>query len=234
MTLVPRLEDKNVIGTKWVLRNKLDENGEITRNKARLVYKGYAQEEGLDYGEIFSPVARMEGVRTLLAYATYEGFKVYQIDVKSTFLNGILEDEVYIEKPKFFVDENKRDKVCKLHKSLYRLKQAPRAWYEILHKYLVKMGFKRIDDNSNMYIKSKEGKEILISEIFVDDIIFGGKEALSKDFADKMKHEFEMSMFGENICDPIKVYQRDTQDIWSRGFQTYPHTNGNRTQAILE
>ena len=86
----------NVIGTKWVFRNKINENGEITRNKARLVCKGYAQEEGLDYGEKFSPIARMEGVRTLLTYTAYKGFKVCQMDVKSSFLNGILEEEVYI------------------------------------------------------------------------------------------------------------------------------------------
>ena len=92
-TLVPRPVDKNVIGTKWVFRNKLDENGEITRNKGRLVYKGYAQEEGLDYGETFVAIARMEGVRTLLAYAAYKSFEVYQMDVKSTFLNGILEEK---------------------------------------------------------------------------------------------------------------------------------------------
>ena len=91
----------------------------------------------------------------------------------------------------------KRDKVCKLHKALYGLKQDPRAWYERLHKYLVKIGFERTDDNNNMYIKLEEGKDILILEIFVDDIIFGGKDALRKDFSDKMKHEFEMSMFGE-------------------------------------
>ena len=100
-----------MIGTKWVFRNKLDENGEITRNKARLVCKGYAQEEGLDYGETFALVARMEGVRTLLAYAAYKGFKVYQMDVKSTFLNGILEEEVYIEQLEGFVDENNKEKV---------------------------------------------------------------------------------------------------------------------------
>ena len=100
-----------MIGTKWVFRNKLDENGEITRNKARLVCKGYAQEEGLDYGETFTHVTRMEGVRTLLAYAAYKGFKVYQMDVKSTFLNGILEEEVYIEQPEGFVDEKNKDTV---------------------------------------------------------------------------------------------------------------------------
>ena len=86
-----------MIGTKWVFRNKLDENGEITRNKVRLVCKRYAQEEGIDYGETFYLVARLEGVRTLLANATYKGFKFYQMDVKSAFLNGVLEEEVYIE-----------------------------------------------------------------------------------------------------------------------------------------
>ena len=96
-TLVPKSKDKNVIGTKWVYRNKLDENSEVTKNKERLVCKGYAQEEGIDYGEKISPTARLSGVRTLLAYSTYKGFKVYQMDVKSTFLNGILEEEVYIE-----------------------------------------------------------------------------------------------------------------------------------------
>ena len=119
------------------------------------------------------------------------------MDVKSTFLNGILEEEIYIEQPEGFFDENNKDKVCKLHKALYRLKQAPRAWYKRLQKYLVQIGFERTNDNNNMYIKSEEGKDILISKIFVDDIIFVGKEVLSKDFADKMKHEFEMSMFGE-------------------------------------
>ena len=97
MNLSSKTSDKNVIGTKWVFRNKLDENGAITRKKARLVCKGYAQEEGINYGRKFSPIARMEGVRTLLAYVSYKGFKVYQMDVKSAFLNGILEEEVYIE-----------------------------------------------------------------------------------------------------------------------------------------
>ena len=183
--------------TNWVFRKKIDENGEITRNKERLVCKGYAQEEGLDYGKTFAAVAKMERVRTLLAYLAYKGFKVYQMDVKSTFLNGILEEEVYIEQPEGFFDEKNKDKVCKLHKALYGLKQAPRAWYERLHKYLVQIGFERAGDNINMYIKLEKGKDILISEIFMDDTIFGGKEELSKDFVDKMKHEFEISMFGE-------------------------------------
>lgn len=91
-----RTDHKNVIGTKQVFRNKLNEEGEVVRNKARLACKGYAQEEGEDYGETFAPVARLEGVRMLLAFATFKGFKVYQMDVKSIFLNGILEEEMYI------------------------------------------------------------------------------------------------------------------------------------------
>ena len=120
-TVVPRPKDKNVINTKWVFKDKLNEDGHVSRNKARLVCKGYSQEEGIDYGETFSPITRLEGVRTLLAYATHKGFKVYQMDVKSAFLNGILYEEVYIEQPKGFVDPNKRDMVCKLHKALYGL-----------------------------------------------------------------------------------------------------------------
>ena len=100
-----------------VFRNKLNEKGELTRNKARLVCKGYAQEEEIDYGETFSPVARMEGVRILLAYATYKGFKVYQMDVKFAFLNGILEEEVYIEQLEGFADEKNENMVCKLYKA---------------------------------------------------------------------------------------------------------------------
>ena len=145
-----------------MFRNKLDENGEITRNKKRLDYKGYAQEEVLDYGETFAPAARMEGVRTLLAYVAYKGFKVYQMDVKSAFLNGILEEEVYIEQPEGFVDKNNKDKVYKLHKALYGLKKAPRAWYERLHTYLVQIGLERTNNNNSMYIKSEKGKDILI------------------------------------------------------------------------
>ena len=109
-TLIPRTKDKIIIGTKWVFRNKLNEDGKVSRNKARLVFKGYSQEEGIDFGETFSLVARLEGVITLLAYIAHKGFKVYQIDVKSTFLNGILDEEVYIEQPKGFVGSRKRFK----------------------------------------------------------------------------------------------------------------------------
>lgn len=195
-SLVPRPEHKNVIGTKWVFRNKLNEDGTVIRNKARLVCKGHAQEEGEDYGETFAPVARLEGVRMLLAYAIFKRFKVYQMHVKSAFLNGVLEEELYIEQLDGFTLFEDSDMVCRLHKALYGLKQAPRAWYERLHSHLVKIGFERTSEDSNIYLKSEED-QILICEVFVDDIIFGGDDKMIHEFADEMKKEFEMSLIGE-------------------------------------
>jgi len=124
---IPRdLSVENIIGCKWVFRNKLDESGVITRNKARLVAKGYNQEEGIDYGETFALVARLEVVRLLLAFACLSGFKLFQMDVKSAFLNGIINDEVYVEQPPDVEDHQHPNHVYKLKKTLYGLKQAPR------------------------------------------------------------------------------------------------------------
>jgi hypothetical protein len=125
-----------VIDTKWVFRNKLNEDGQVTRNKARLLYKGYAQIEGINFEETFAPAARMEEIWLLLAYACSKNVKVYHMDVKSTFLNGELEEEVYIEKLEGFQLSENTYYVCKLKKSLYGLKQAPRAWYSRMDKYL--------------------------------------------------------------------------------------------------
>jgi hypothetical protein len=124
---VPRPKNKNVIGTKWVYKNKMNENGQVIRNKAILVCKGYAQVEGVNYKETFAPVARLEAIRMFLAFSSYRKFKVYQMDVKSTFINGNLEEEVYIEQPEGFQLTNKGDYVCKLKKTLYGLKQTTRA-----------------------------------------------------------------------------------------------------------
>jgi hypothetical protein len=121
--LVPR-PNQNVVGTKWVFHNKQDEHGVMTRNKARLVAKGYSQVKGLDFGETYAPVARLESIRILLAYATHHGFKLYQMDVKSAFLNGPIKEEVYVEQPPGFEDSEYPNHVYKLSKALYGLKQA--------------------------------------------------------------------------------------------------------------
>jgi hypothetical protein len=123
-SLVPRPK-QNIVETKWVFRNKQDEHGVVTRIKARLVAKGYAQVAGLDFEETFAPVARLESIHILLAYAAHHSFKLFQMDVKSAFLNGPIKEEVYVEQPPGFEDDRYPDHVYKLSKALYGLKQAP-------------------------------------------------------------------------------------------------------------
>jgi hypothetical protein len=115
----------NVIGTKWVFKNKQGEDGEVVRNKPGLVAQGYSQVEGLDFGETFAPVARLEAIRILLAFAVSKGFKLYQMDMKSAFLNAVIQEEVYVRHPLGFESPKYPDRVYKLSKTLYRLKQAP-------------------------------------------------------------------------------------------------------------
>jgi len=195
--LVSRPKYKNVIGIKWIFKNKLNENGEVIRNKARLVYKGYAQQEGIDFEETFAPVARLEAIRMFLALSSFQKFKVFQMDVKSSFLNGDLEEEVYIEQPDGFILGNDPNLLCRLKKALYGLKQAPRAWYYRLDKYLHQQGFSKGSADSNIYIKIENDK-LLILVVYVDDIIFGNnEEAMSQSFSLMMQKEFEMSLLGE-------------------------------------
>jgi hypothetical protein len=134
--LVERAIDYNVIGTKWVFKNKQDQDDIIVRNKARLIAQGYTQVEGLDCDETYAPVARLEAIRILLAYACAHNIKLYQMDVKSVFLNGIINELVFIEQPPRFEDDKKPNHVYKLKKALYGLKQARRAWYERLRDFL--------------------------------------------------------------------------------------------------
>jgi hypothetical protein len=195
--MVQRPEGKNVIGSKWIFKNKLNEQGQVIRNKERLVCKGYAQIEGMDFGETFAPVEILEAIRMFLAYACHKRFKVYQMDVKSAFLNGNLSEEVYMEQQEGFKLSDKPDLVCKLKKDLYGLKQASRAWYHMLDTYLKDKGFKRGTTDNNLYIKT-EDNNLLIVLVYVDDIIFGcNKDSLVQWFASSMESEFEMSMIGE-------------------------------------
>ncbi|GJV09682.1 retrovirus-related pol polyprotein from transposon TNT 1-94 [Tanacetum coccineum] len=141
---ISTIEPKNVNGalkderTKWVYRNKLDENGVVSRNKVRLVAKGYNQQKGIDYDETYAPVARLESIRILLAYACALDFKLFQMNVKSAFLNGFINEEVYVAQPSGFIDFEKPNHVYKLKKALYGLKQAPKAWYDRLKAFLIK------------------------------------------------------------------------------------------------
>ncbi|GJQ92411.1 putative ribonuclease H-like domain-containing protein [Tanacetum coccineum] len=138
---------------KKVFRNKKDERGIVIRNKARLVAQGYTQEEGIDYDEVFAPVARIEAIRLFLAYASFKDFMVYQMDVKSAFLYGKIEEEVYVCQPPGFEDPDFPDRVYKVEKALYGLHQAPRAWYETLSTYLLDNGFQRGKIDKTLFIK---------------------------------------------------------------------------------
>ncbi|WVZ64335.1 hypothetical protein U9M48_013870, partial [Paspalum notatum var. saurae] len=190
-------KDKNIIGTKWVFRNKQDEHGVVVRNKARLVAKGFAQVEGLDFGETFAPVARLEAICILLAYSSHHKIKLYQMDVKSAFFNGYINELVYVDQPPGFEDRRKPNHVYRLNKALYGLKQAPRAWYERLRDFLIIQGFKIGKVDMTLFTKDING-DLFICQIYVDDIIFGcPNEKLSHEFGDMMSREFEMSIIGE-------------------------------------
>nr|GEU49446.1 putative ribonuclease H-like domain-containing protein [Tanacetum cinerariifolium] len=195
--LVDLPHGKRAIGTKWDYRNKKDERGIVIQNKARLVAQGHTQEEGIDYEEVFAPVARIEAIRLFLAYAYFMGFMVYQMDVKSVFLYGTIKEEVYVCQPLGFEGPDHPDKVYKVVKALYGLHQAPRAWYETLAYYLLQNGFQRGKIDQTLFIKKQKG-DILLVQIYVDDIIFGAtNKDLRKSFKKLMKDKFQMSSMGE-------------------------------------
>ncbi|GJU96006.1 putative ribonuclease H-like domain-containing protein [Tanacetum coccineum] len=180
-TLMDLPHGKRAIGTKWVYRNKKDERGIVIRNKARLVAQGYTQEEGIDYDEVFAPVARIEAIRLFLAYASFKDFVVYQMDVKSTFLYGKIEEEVYVCQPPWFEDPEFLDKV-----------------------------YKRGQIDKTLFIKRVKG-DILLVQVYVDDIIFGStKKGLCTEFEKLMHKKFQMSSMGElTFFLGLQVTQKD-------------------------
>ena len=167
--LVPRPSNTNVIGTKWNFKNETDEKGNI--NKASLVAQGYTQIEGFDFDETFAPSARLESIRLLLAISCALIFKLFQMNVKSAFLNGILNEEVYAAQPKGFEDPQHPDHVYRLKKALYGLKQAPRAWYERLTEFLMNGSYSRRGADKTLFIK-KVKSDIIIAKRYADDIVF--------------------------------------------------------------
>jgi hypothetical protein len=187
----------NVIETKWVFKNKQGEDGEVVRNKARLVAQGYSQVEGQDFGETFAPVARLEAIMILLALAAFMGFKLLQMDVKSTFLNYVIQKEVFVKQPPGFKNPKCPSRVYKLSKALYRLKQASRAWYARLKSFLLEYGFVMRSIDKTLFTL-KHGNDFSLIQIYVDDIIFGGSyHSLVSCFQAMMENDFQMSVMGE-------------------------------------
>lgn len=186
------------IGVKWVYKTKLNELGEVEKHKARLVAKGYAQEHGVDYEEVYAPVARMDTVRMVLALAAQNSWSVFQLDVKSAFLHGELTENVYVEQPKGYEVKNEELKVYKLNKALYGLKQAPRAWFSRIESYFLKEGFEKSDSEQTLFTKvNKQGKHLIIS-LYVDDLIYtGDDEGMMCEFKNSMMNEFDMTDLGK-------------------------------------
>ncbi|GJV54195.1 putative ribonuclease H-like domain-containing protein [Tanacetum coccineum] len=196
-TLVDLPNSKRAIGTKWVYWNKKDERGIVIKKKARLVAQGYIQEEGINYDEVFAPVARIKAIRLFLAYASVKDFVVYQMDVKSAFLYGKIKEEVYVCQPPGFEDPDFPYRVYKVEKALYRLHQAFKAWYETLSTYLLDNGFQRGKIDKTLFIRRDKG-DVLLVQVYVDDIIFGStKKSLCIEFEKMMHKKFQMSSMGE-------------------------------------
>ncbi|GKC09467.1 retrovirus-related pol polyprotein from transposon TNT 1-94, partial [Tanacetum coccineum] len=175
--LVPQPDCVMIIALKWIYKVKLDEYGDVLKNKARLVAKGYRQEEGIDFEESFAPVARIEAIRIFIANAASKNMTIYQMDVKTSFLNGELKEEVYVSQPEGFVDPDHPTHVYRLKKALYGLKQAPRAWYDTLSRFLLDNKFSKGAVDPTLFTR-KTGKHILLVQIYVDDIIFASTDPI--------------------------------------------------------
>ncbi|GJW82790.1 retrovirus-related pol polyprotein from transposon TNT 1-94 [Tanacetum coccineum] len=194
--LVPQPDYVMIIALKWIYKVKLDEYDYVLKNKARLVAKGYRQEEGIDFEESFAPVARIEAIRIFIANPASKNMTIYQMDVKTTFLNGELKEEFYVSQLEGFIDPDHLTHVYHLKKALYGLKQAPRAWYDTLLRFLLDNKFSKGAVDLALFTR-KAGKHILLVQIYVDDVIFSSTDPKACDiFSDEMSSKFQMSMMG--------------------------------------
>ncbi|GJT26670.1 retrovirus-related pol polyprotein from transposon TNT 1-94 [Tanacetum coccineum] len=195
--LVPQPNCVMIIALKWIYKVKLDEYGDVLKNKAQLVAKGYQQEEGIDFEESFAPVARIEAIRIFISNAASKNMTIYQMDDKTSFLNGKLKEEVYVCQPEGFVDPDHPTYVYRLKKALYGLKQSPHAWYDTLSQFLLDNKFSKGAVDSTLFTQ-KIGKHILLVQIYIDDIIFASTDPKACDiFSNEMSSKFQMSMMGQ-------------------------------------
>nr|GEW93542.1 retrovirus-related Pol polyprotein from transposon TNT 1-94 [Tanacetum cinerariifolium] len=213
--LVPQPDSVMIIALKWIYKVKLDEYGDVLKNKARLVAKGYRQEEGIDFKESFAPVARIEAIRIFIANAASRNMTIYQIDVKTDFLNGDLKEEVYVSQPEGFVDPDHPTHVYRLKKALYGLKQAPRVWYDTLSRFLLDNNFSKGAVDPILFTR-KTGKHILLVQIYVDDM-----------FSNEMSSKFQMSMMGQmrnrtlvKAARTMLIFSKAPMFLWAEAVAT--------------
>jgi hypothetical protein len=193
--IAPRPKNKDMVSSKWLYKIKHVADRSIEKHKARFVACGFSQKEGIDSGETFSLVARYISIRTIINLVAKMKWKLHQMDVKTTFLNGVIEEEVYIEQPQGFEFEDRKIHVCRLKKSLYGLKQAPRAWYGIIDNFLKSLGFTKSKIDSNLYFKVMNDEPVILL-LYVDDLFLTREEKLITDCKKKLAAEFEMKYLG--------------------------------------
>jgi hypothetical protein len=215
--VVPRPKDKLVVSSKWIFKTKHSADGSIEKYKARFVARGFSQKEGIDYEETFAPVARYTSNRTILALAAKMKWKLHQMDVKTAFLNGNIEEEVYIEQPKGFEVEDNKSHVCRLKKELYGLKQAPRAWYGRIDSFLMSLGFTKSKADSNLYYKIMNDEPMILL-LYVDDLFLTGEDKPIVECKKRLATKFEMKDLGKmHYFLGLEVWQFPDEIFLSQG-----------------
>jgi hypothetical protein len=193
--IVLRPKIKYVVSSKWIYKIKHVVGGSIEKYKERFVDGGFSQKEGIDHEETFSHVVRYTSIRTIISLAAKMKWKLHQMDVKTTFLNDVIEEEVYIEHPQGFEVEKRKTRVCILKKALYRVKQAPRACYEIIDSFLMSLGFTMSKPNSNLYFKVMNDENFIFL-LYVDELFLTREENIIINCNKKLTAKFEMKYLG--------------------------------------
>ena len=207
---------RKTVGSKWVFKKKTGADGTVERFKARLVAQGFTQKYGMDYDKTFCPVVRQESLRVLIALSVGSGLKLHQVDVTTAFLNGTLEEEVFMRRPDGFVKKGSENLVFRLKKSIYGLKQSPRCWNVALDTTLKEMGFTQSKNDPCIYYKNTEG-EMFYLGVYVDDIILAGKtETKLNEVKSDLSRKFDIKDLGElNYFLGIKIDQQDNlESVW--------------------
>ena len=215
--LVELPKGRDVVGSKWVFKHKFGPDGAVERYKARLVAQGFSQKFGLDYEETFSPVIRFESVRSVLALAAQHGLKLHQMDVSTAFLNGELENEVYMKQPEGYITPGQEYLVCKLKRSLYGLKQSPRCWNQALDGQMKRMGFTQSASDPCLYISSEGKGEMFVVAIYVDDVVLAGKsDQRMREVKDALAERYEMKDLGflHHFLGVKVIHNEDTGKVW--------------------
>jgi hypothetical protein len=215
--VVPRPKEIFLVSSKWIYKTKHTVDGSIEKYEAKFVARGFSQKEGIDYEEIFSLVERYTSIKTILSLAAMMKWKVHQMDVKTTFLNGETKEEVYVEKPLGFETHERETHVCRLKKVLYGLMHAPRAWYGRIDNFLMSLGFTKRNGDPNLYFKVEDG-ELVILLLYVDEMFLIGAENLITRCKRKLATEFEMKYLGMmHYFLGLEVWQRSNGIFLNQG-----------------